>query len=173
LHEFNAQRWFVLTFVVCVSAWSFPAGAQTIDESSSPQLLAENEIALPEPVPPPAPGTATLIQPIRPLTIPSRQDPPSTLLNALQLSFVPLEAVDTYTTLRGVRDGLREANPVMRGTARHAVAMVAVKAAAATTTILLTRRLAKRNRMAAVVIMAALNGSYAMIVLHNVRQHRR
>lgn len=97
----------------------------------------------------------------------------STTLNLLHVSFAALEAVDVYTTVRGVKTGAVEANPLMRSTASSPVGLTAVKAGVAASSILLTRRMARDHRVAAIVLAAAVNSAYAAVAVHNIRATRR
>ena len=99
--------------------------------------------------------------------------PESKALNLLHISFVTLEAVDVYTTVRGVNAGAVEANPLMRSTASNPVGLTAMKAGVAASSILLTRRMARDHRVAAIVLAAAVNSAYAAVAVHNIRATRR
>lgn len=89
---------------------------------------------------------------------------------ALQIAFGALEALDVYSTMRGVDAGLTEANPLVRGAAsRHPVAFSAAKAAAASTSLYLLRHVAKRHRPLALITLAAMNATYAVVVARNLR----
>jgi hypothetical protein len=85
------------------------------------------------------------------------------------VSFVGLEALDVFSTMRGIRHGHAEANPLMRGVAGSPMAMTAVKAGAAASTILLVRQVARKNRVAAIAMMAAMNTALSVVVVRNLR----
>jgi Domain of unknown function (DUF5658) len=97
----------------------------------------------------------------------------SVALNLLHVSFVSLEAVDVYTTVRGISGGAVEANPLMRAPASHPVGMTALKAGVAVSSVVLTRRMARDHRVAAILLTAGLNSAYAAIAVHNVNVNRR
>jgi hypothetical protein len=99
--------------------------------------------------------------------------PQSKALNLLHVSFVSLEAVDIYSTVRGMKGGAVEANPLMRGAASSPVGMTALKAGVAASSILLTRRLARKHRAGAIILAATLNSAYAAVAVHNLRVARR
>ena len=88
----------------------------------------------------------------------------------LYVSFAALQVLDTTSTHRALREGGREANPVVQGFAGNRAAMLAVKAGATAATVYLTERLWKKSRPAAIVLMTALNGAYAAILAHNIGQ---
>jgi hypothetical protein len=91
------------------------------------------------------------------------------LLPALYAATVALQALDAHSTLKGLRSGAVEANPLMTGVAGNPTALLAVKASAAAGTIYFAEKLWKRNRVAAIVLMAAVNGVTAAVVAHNYR----
>jgi hypothetical protein len=93
----------------------------------------------------------------------------SRALTSLQVSFVALEALDVFSTMRGMRHGHTEANPLMRGMAGNSMAMATVKAGAAASTILLVRQVARKNRVAAIALMAATNTALSVVVARNLR----
>jgi hypothetical protein len=108
-----------------------------------------------------------------PLRLVSPPQPQSRALNLLHVSFASLEAVDVYTTVRGVNAGAVEANPLICATAASPVGLTAVKAGVALSSIVLTRRLARQHRVAAIVLAATLNSAYAAVAVHNLRVGRR
>jgi hypothetical protein len=91
----------------------------------------------------------------------------------LYLSFATLQALDTHTTLRGVRRGHAEANPVMAPVAGDPALLIGAKTAAAVGTLAVSERLWRRHRTAAIVLMVAVNAAHAAVVAHNYRQLRR
>jgi len=97
----------------------------------------------------------------------------SIALNLLHVSFATLEAVDVYTTVRGVRGGAVETNPLMRAAATHPVGMAALKAGVAVSSVVLTRRMARDHRVGAILLAAGLNSAYAAIAVHNLNVNRR
>jgi hypothetical protein len=87
----------------------------------------------------------------------------------LYISFASLQMLDAHATLRAVRAGAVERNPLLRGVADKPAALVALKVGVAVSTIALADRVSRRNRVAALVLMAALNSAYTAVVLHNYR----
>jgi hypothetical protein len=101
-----------------------------------------------------------------------REAPASTgrgVLVPLYASFAALQMLDAHSTLRAVRAGGVEQNPMLRGIADKPVAMVALKAGVAASTIALAEKVRSRSRVGAIVLMAALNSTYAAVVVHNYR----
>ena len=91
------------------------------------------------------------------------------VLVPLYISFASLQMLDAHSTVRALRAGAVEQNPMMRGLADKPAALVALKAGVAATTIALTDRMRRRNKVGAIVLMAALNSAYAVVVAHNYR----
>lgn len=94
-------------------------------------------------------------------------------LMPLYAGFGALQALDAHSTLRAVRAGRTESNPIIAPFADRPGVMVGVKAAAAAGTIALSERLWRRNRGAALTLMIVANVGYAAVVAHNYRQGRR
>jgi uncharacterized protein DUF5658 len=88
---------------------------------------------------------------------------------SLLASFAALQVLDTVSTLRGVSNGAREANPLMSGLVQHPAAFIAVKAMTTATTVMVLRGLAVKHPKTAFVLSAALNGAYSAIVVHNFK----
>lgn len=131
-----------------------PSGLPTLLAPAvvGPDLLEEPEDALPLPG-----GTVSA-----PLSRPKALLP-------LYASYAALQGLDLITTARALERGGVEGNPVMAGVAGNRAGLLAMKASASVGTIYLAEKLWKRNRMAAVALMAALNGAYLVIAVHNYR----
>jgi hypothetical protein len=102
----------------------------------------------------------------------SNQRRPAALV-PLYLSFAALQALDVQSTLSAVRNGGREANPVMAGLVDKPATLVAVKAATGAGIVYFVERLRTRNRTAALMMMAAFDSVYATIVARNYAVGRR
>jgi hypothetical protein len=135
--------------ILCIGSAALPAGAQTVFDAGAAEPPSIEGHLLPLP-----PATAAT--------------PSSRTLTSLQISFAALQALDVYSTVRGVNHGMSEANPLMRGLARHPAAMATVKAGAAASTILLVRHVAKKNRIAGIAVMAAMNTALSVVVVRNL-----
>jgi hypothetical protein len=94
------------------------------------------------------------------------------LLVPLYVSFGALQIADAHSTLRAIRAGAGEQNPVFRSTVDRPAAFVAVKASMAASTILLTEQFRASHPTGALVLMAALNSVYATLVTHNYQAAR-
>lgn len=91
------------------------------------------------------------------------------VLVPLYISFASLQMLDALSTLRTLRAGGVEQNPLLRGFAHKPAALVAFKAGTAVSTIALVDITRNRNRVGAIVLMAALNSFYVAVVAHNYR----
>lgn len=91
------------------------------------------------------------------------------VLVPLYASFAALQMLDAHSTIRAVRAGGVESNPMMAGLADKPAALVALKAGVAFSTIALADKVRGRSRVGAIVLMAALNSAYATVVAHNYR----
>jgi hypothetical protein len=90
-------------------------------------------------------------------------------LPALYAANVALQALDAHSTMKAIRNGASEANPMMQGVVGNRGALLAVKAGAAASTIFFAEKLWRRNRVAAVALMVAVNGVTAAVVAHNYK----
>ena len=91
------------------------------------------------------------------------------VLVPLYVSFATLQMLDAHSTIRALRAGGVEANPLLKGLADKPAALVALKAGVALSTIVLADKVRGRSRVGAIVLMAALNSAYATVVAHNYR----
>lgn len=138
------------------------AGPALVAEPQAPLFAAAGIVA--------DDATATLSQPAHVIeTSPSSR---RGALLPLYASFATLQALDGHSTLRAIRAGAEERNPLMRGVADRPAALFAIKAGVAASTILLTEKLRVKNRTGAIVLMAALNSVYAVVVAHNYQAVR-
>jgi hypothetical protein len=82
--------------------------------------------------------------------------------------FVALQGYDTYSTLKALRGGAIEVNPLMGGAANQLTVFVAVKSATTFGAIYASERLWRKHRKgAAVAVMAFNNGLTAIVAVHN------
>jgi hypothetical protein len=149
----------ILSIVIWLMAVAVPASAQTFSDLTLPSTAVVDAPVLFAPV-------------VAPNRIGGADDAArgsSRALTSLQVSFVALEALDVVSTIRGMRHGHTEANPLMRGVAGNSLAMATVKAGAAASTILLVRQVGRKNRLAAIAMMAAMNTALSVVVARNLR----
>lgn len=146
----------IVTVAAVLGAASL-AGAQQLDTpaaASSVGVHLPRGIEVGDPV--------RVVAPSRPAVLPP-----------LYVSVAMLQAFDASSTLRGLRHGAVEGNALVSGIASRPATWLVVKSAATASTILVTERLWKRNRGAAILLMAAVNGGYAVLAVHNHRTMRR
>jgi hypothetical protein len=80
-----------------------------------------------------------------------------------------LNAVDAYTTMKGLSRGATEANPLMKTLTQHPAAFLAVKGGVTAGSILVAERLWRKGRRAqAVAVMVVSNGVMAAVAARNV-----
>src|SRR5262245_3052348 len=89
---------------------------------------------------------------------------PRGVLVPLYVSFASLQMLDAHSTLRAMRAGGVEQNPLLRGLADKPAALVAIKAGVAVSTIAVADKVRGRSRVGAIALMAALNSAYAVVV---------
>lgn len=90
------------------------------------------------------------------------------VLPGMYAGLATLEGYDAYSTLRALRNGAVEANPLMRGVVQHPAALVAVKGAATLGAIYVAERLWRgHRRKSAIALMVVSNGVLSVIAAHN------
>jgi Domain of unknown function (DUF5658) len=108
----------------------------------------------------PAPSTLTTSSEIakpRPQIVPS-----------LYASLAALQAFDGYSTIRAIRAGAREANPIVGNAAGQPIAMWTLKAASTAATIYYAERLWRNHhRGQAVTLLAVTNAIMGAVAAHN------
>lgn len=81
-----------------------------------------------------------------------------------------LQGYDTYSTMKALRSGAREANPFMQHVVKSPVAFVAVKATVTTASVMAAEQLWKNNhRAGAIGLMVVSNAMMGMVAAHNAR----
>jgi len=89
-------------------------------------------------------------------------------LPAMYVSLAGLQAYDGYSTLRGVRTGATEANPLVGGLAGQPAAFWTVKALSTVTTIYFAEQLWRQHKRGqAIVTMVAANAVMGAVAAHN------
>jgi len=89
-------------------------------------------------------------------------------LMSMYAGLVALQSYDIYSTSAALKNGAREANPVMGGVVGNAPAFVGVKAGMTGLSIFAAERMWRQHhRMQAVLVMAASNGFMAFVAAHN------
>jgi len=90
-------------------------------------------------------------------------------LPMLYASLAALQIYDAASTLRGVPNGARETNPLMRGVVGSPAKFFVLKAATTAVPMMIAERMWHRNRVGAIVVMALANGVLAAVAANNAR----
>lgn len=139
---------FLAMFLVTI-----PAAAQTLS------------VRVPAGAPVAVPSTDAIAVPT-PIRIPAATRP--SVLPSMYVSLGALQGYDAYSTLRAVKQGAVEANPMMTGMVGNPAAFLAVKGATTVTTIYVAERLWRQQRRgAAIALVAVVNGMMAVVAAHN------
>jgi hypothetical protein len=126
----------------------------TIDESVRTVVAASNATAV---------ATDWTMAPVS-FGAPSR----GRLLPALYVSLAGLNAVDAYTTSKGLSRGASESNAVMKGVAGNQAALWAVKGGVTASSIFIAERLWRGgHKPQAVAVMIISNGMMAAVSARN------
>ena len=81
-----------------------------------------------------------------------------------------LQGLDVHSTLSGINRGTTyEKNAMMRGIVARPALLIGYKAGVGGATILSAHKMAKHDRIASIVMLAAINGLYTTVVIHNYR----
>ena len=110
-----------------------------------------------------------------PLRIGFKTTRPS-VLPALYVGCAILQGFDVYSTLKALKGGAVESNPMMRGAVANPIALITLKAAVTASSIYAAERLWRQHhRTQAVVLMAVSNGIMAAVAARNasVMQQQR
>jgi hypothetical protein len=100
------------------------------------------------------------------ITVPETTRPAA--LPAMYISLAGLQAYDGYATLRGVRAGATETNPLVGGLAKQPAAFWTVKALSTVTTIYFAEQLWRQNkRTQAIVTMVVANAVMGVVAARN------
>jgi len=90
-------------------------------------------------------------------------------LPAMYVSLAGLQAYDGYSTIRGVRDGATEANPLVGGLASQPAAFWTVKALSTVTTIYFAEQLWRQHKRGqAIMTMVVANAVMGGVAAHNM-----
>ena len=93
-----------------------------------------------------------------------------TILPALYVTSAALQGYDAYSTLTALKNGGREANPLMKGIVKSPAAFVAMKAGVTMASIMAAESLWKNNhRFGAIGLMVASNLMMGVVAKHNAQ----
>lgn len=162
----------LVLFAVLVSpAASYAAPAAAPDGDAVPLLASAATLRLPS-------GTqmASMVvahddeQAIVPTVYPRPRDPRRAVLSSLDLATGVVQGYDGFLTLRVVRAGGIETNPLVKPVVGSQGAMMAVKVAAAVSTVIGVESLWRRDhRVGAIVASVIANSAMAMVAHHNAK----
>ena len=92
------------------------------------------------------------------------------MLPALYATSAALQGYDAYSTLTALKNGGREANPLMKGIVKSPAAFVAMKAGVTMASIMASEQLWKNNhRFGAIGLMVASNMMMGVVAKHNAQ----
>ncbi len=92
------------------------------------------------------------------------------MLPALYATSAALQGYDAYSTLTALKNGGREANPLMKGITKSPVAFVAMKASVTMASVMASEQLWKNNhRFGAIGLMVASNLMMGVVAKHNAQ----
>ena len=163
------RKWCVLALfgvlLIPVSGFAAPGSDDVAAPPATPgRLLLPSPdrlvaLAAPDDAPPPVAVTA----------VPDR-DPRRAVLSSLHAVTGVVQTYDGMLTMRVLKAGGTESNPLMKPVVRNERAMMGVKIAAAVATVIGTETLWHDNhRIAAIVASIVANSGMAMIARHNAR----
>ena len=99
-----------------------------------------------------------------------RRDPRRAVLSSLHLATGVVQGYDGFLTLRVLRAGGIETNPLIKPMATNKGAMMAVKAAAAVSTVIGAESLWRNDhKIGAIVASVVANGAMVMVARHNAK----
>jgi len=106
-----------------------------------------------------------------PLTLTASSEiakPRPQIVPSLYASLAALQTFDGYSTIRAIRAGAREANPIVGNAAGQPIAMWTLKAASTAATIYYAERLWRNHhRGQAVTLLAVTNAIMGAVAAHN------
>jgi hypothetical protein len=146
--------------------------AASVDEGQAPAITANAArkfMVLSEPLAEvPAAGPAADVADA-PIPLPFAPAHRGAALPSLYVSLAGLNAVDAYTTMKGLSGGATEANPLMKTITKNPAAFLAVKGGVTAGSILVAERLWRKGRRAqAIAVMVVSNGVMAAVAARNV-----
>lgn len=98
---------------------------------------------------------------------PAREWIGNALLRALYVATPVVQAIDGVSTLKVIRLGGRETNPLMEPFVTNTAAFTAAKTGIAIGEMYSTHSMAGRHKFLAIATLAGLNAAYLMLAVHN------
>jgi hypothetical protein len=155
-----AQFALAITFVLTSTSLAF---AQNLDSATAFSETAAPATSPNFPMPGALVGAASA--PLTPQFAGPNKRP--ALLLPLYASAAGLQAMDVYTTYRGMNAGAHETNPLVRN--GNAATTIALKTATTGLGIVMAEKMWKKNKAAAIATMVATNVVTGLIVANNYR----
>jgi len=90
-------------------------------------------------------------------------------LAGLYVSLAGLQVYDAMSTARGLKQGAREANPMMQGAVNNSAMFWSIKAATTAVPMMMAEKMWKRNKVGAVAMMAVANSVAAIVAANNAK----
>jgi uncharacterized protein DUF5658 len=90
-------------------------------------------------------------------------------LAGLYASLAGLQVYDAMSTARGLKQGAREANPMMQGAVNNSARFWSIKAATTALPMVMAEKMWKRNKAGAIAMMVAANSVAAIVAANNAR----
>jgi len=165
------QSALILLGALAVSASAFAGPSDRDAEAAVPVMASAAALRLPT-------GTqlSTMVvahddeQAVAPAVFARPRDPRRALLSSLDLATGVVQGYDGFLTLRVVRAGGVETNPLVKPVVGNQGAMMAMKVAAAVSTVIGVESLWKRDhRVGAIVASVVANSAMAMVAHHNAK----
>lgn len=147
-----------LAGMVAVVGLCFSSGvwAAENDPKSTPQTPAERAAAI----------RASIVE------VQKAETKRPAVLPVMYAGLIGTQVWDVYTTSAALKNGAREANPIVGPFTSGGAKMIGFKVATTASTIYFTERLWKRSRVGAVILLAAVNGTTAAVAIRNARNAR-
>jgi hypothetical protein len=145
------------------------ASAQNVVDNSSVTLAPSLAVSFAQPLRVAEEQSAAVQLPRPALVInPMRsRNGSKTALSSLYATTAAMQLLDVDSTLKSLKRGAIETNPLMSGLVKNRAAFAMTKAGIAAATIYAAHHIAKDNKVAAIVTLVAINSAYAMIVKNN------
>jgi len=147
--------------LLTVSLSSLPAFADDNDADGSIETVSVERVAA-------GAGVAGEVDwSMKPVSVGGMKRPAA--LAGLYVSLAGLQVYDAMSTARGLKQGAREANPLMQGAANHSALFWSIKAATTALPMVMAEKMWKRNKVGAVVMMAVANSVAVTVAANNAR----
>jgi hypothetical protein len=89
------------------------------------------------------------------------------VIGALSVSLAALQVFDVYSTSKGLRQGAREANPLMQNVVGNKAMFWTMKAVTTAVPMAIAAKMWKKNKVGAIATLALANGVSALVAARN------